>query len=243
MPFRMRHESCRSRAWLIFDVGQNRMRSYSALAILFLAGCANRPAELVIPVTALESGATSVVGRLGKSLGTVMVIEAVVVEVSEKLATFGSVGHQYGLRVESVGGRVLDDPITFRFIVERSGPLVKLASSELGLNQLIDQLTRDGQFPVLTDDGELTESKAVSKAEAESVRNGYVGSRHTLLAFETGVFFGAPVGVPENLGFVFSGPNKFHFSSHLTVFSEAEKQPNKAPEPTPTSVTPPANER
>lgn len=203
------------------------MRSVQSLVILLLlVGCAGPRTQQALPVSEVEAGETVLMGRLGRPLGTVCMIEAVVVEVSPKMHSFGNMGRHYGLRIDRVDGRALDRPVVSRFVIHLGAPLVKVAPNDLALDQLISRMSRPGQYWTVTEDGFLTDFQPVSQDEAAAVRARYVGSKHTLLVYETAEYWGAPKDVPEGYGFAHSDPHEFHLAAHVVVC--AESQPRAA---------------
>jgi len=193
---------------------------FGVILTVVFSGCATKP-DLRTNVADLESGTHQVIGALGKPLGTVVMVEAVVVQVPEIRLTFGSgFGRQYGLRVEKVDGIVLTQPVVLRFGVERSGPLVKLASSDADMDVLVAMLER-GEY-IVGGSGGFSSGPALNQEDAAKVREGYLGSRHTLYAFEDGYFFGAPHGLDlDEYGYIFSYPHSYRFFPRLKVFAPA----------------------
>lgn len=103
-----------------------------------------------MPVSDVEEGKTILVGRLGRPLGTVCTIEAVVVEVPPKMRTFGDMGRHYGLRIDKIDGTKLQKPIVSRFDVHYYAPLVKLAPNDSELDRLIIRMSRSGEYSTVT---------------------------------------------------------------------------------------------
>jgi len=209
--------------------GKTGVKTVAGVILLLLVGCAAPRVQPALPIADFEAGNTVLVGRLGRPLGTVCRVEVVVVEVPPKMKTFGDMGRHYGLRVDKVDGKALDRPVISRFEVNPGGTLVKLAPNDLALDHLISTMSRSGEHWTVTEDGELTKAQPVSPEEAERLRVGYVGSRHTLLVYETAEYWGRPKDIPEKYGFVFSVPHDFHLAAHLVVFAAImEKKPGPA---------------
>lgn len=189
------------------------------LGFVGVSGCSRAPKDRVPVVTApeLTSGAVKIVGALGKPLGTVMGIEAVVASERENNRLVS--GQIFVLHVEKVDGASIAKPVSLRFKVEGM-TAIKVASGEREFEKLLGDLqTPGGTMRIDPLISEFVAGPIFTPAEVEAMRANYVGSRHRLVVYETGVFWGMPDNLPPD-GESFISSQRFGFHSHLVVLAE-----------------------
>lgn len=173
-----------------------RILRTAASVLLCCVGAGERHAEALSEpssVRAEELGGTiQVIGKLQQPIGTVVQIEATIVD-GETLRMKQYEG-AYLLRVESVAGKRLAGSPVLRFEPSGSG----LAADSLALYE-----SKHGKKP-----GPL------SSDEIRELKKGYVGQRLTLLVYETGAFGGIPKNLPPELIWQ---DTAFEFSTRLVV--------------------------
>jgi len=144
-----------------------------------------------ISITDIQSGAISVVGTLTVPLGTVVEIEARIVE--EKPTSIINVVQRYLLEIVRVNGRALANKPLMSFSTTRLGN-ARVAATPANLDALVRDLTTpDGKDRVRSD-------TPISQEEAEKFRRGYVGSTHKLVVHECAWFGGTPANMPPEFG-------------------------------------------
>lgn len=189
------------------------------LGFIVMMGCARASKEgsSIVAAPELTSGAAKILGALGKPLGTVMEIEAVV--VSERENNTMVAGTIFVLRVDKVDGAPIARPVNLRFKVEGK-TVIKVAPGESELTKLLtDMQTPGGTMRIDPLVPMFVEGPTITPAEAEAIRANYVGSRHRLVVYETGVFWGMPDNLPPD-GESFISSQRFGFHSHLVVLAQ-----------------------
>jgi hypothetical protein len=188
--------------------------------IVACGGCGRGVPPPFAQVTArdLASGAVPLIGGLGVPLGTVAEIEGEIVATRHPGKTSVS-GVVFELRVARVDGRALAEPPNLRFRVE-SALVVKVAPDEAALARLITDLQTPGAM-MRSNGVELVgiDPPLMSAAQAAVFREGYVGSRHRLIVYETGMFYGAPANAPPEAISHVRGES-FGFRTHLVVLAQ-----------------------
>ncbi len=182
------------------------MKSYLLRSILFfamaaLAGCAGRSPSAgeprAVSVSELNSG-VAVIGELGVRLGTLVTIEATIVDGDElgSKMNWGS----YLLKVTKVDGNPLNPAPMLHFYV--FGSDVDIEPDHFSLYEM-----KTGKKT-----GELNDR------QIRELNKGYVGRKVRLLAYEEGAFYGNPT-VSESLWdcMIWQSAPNFCFQTRLAV--------------------------
>ncbi|MGH8017100.1 MAG: hypothetical protein ACREIA_02225 [Opitutaceae bacterium] len=202
----------------------------ACLSILFPAWISPAVAETdsrVIHADAIIDGNVVVVGRLSKPFGTALEIECTVVEDRRLILKNPLVPpeHQqmsmlYKLEIQRVDGRLLDAPVVMEFEASETRD-VRVAPSWHALNALVTRLTTPGARLRFDENVEgLFVPDPISVEEAEAFKRDYVGSRHTLIVYESARYEGQPENLPEGYSFFMGGAKAFGFTTYLTVLGE-----------------------
>lgn len=162
----------------------DRLALCPLLLLIALHGCSAPPAsspppQSPAPLTPARLNQLTVTGSLGLPLGTAAEVTAVVVSGRETRMKMDD--GQYLLRVTAVDGRTLAKPVLMHFSSSGLSP-VRVAPNEWALYEL-----KHGEKATQLD------SASVAKLE-----EGFVGSVHNLIVYETGGFSGLP-DVPPRL--------------------------------------------
>jgi hypothetical protein len=155
-------------------------------------------APSTISVEDLASRKVTVIGHLGVPLGTLVEVEATIVGRGESKMSANS----YRLRVESVNRGVLPNPPEMRFGTRGVASRATLPATT---SELAEQQT--GKPSQWTDE------------DLEKWERDFVGSRHTLLAYEEAFFAGIPRN-PDGFPTISYAGYGFHFSTLLVVVDE-----------------------
>jgi hypothetical protein len=177
------------------------------LSLLFLAfGCVADAQEAAKgPITLDELNNRQVVGTLGKPLGTVVEIEAKVIEGSElRLKQFDG---EYLLRVTHVDGNKLDQPAVLQFSTGFS--VVELANDDFSLYELKHH----------------KKASSLNSSQISELQKGYVGRSVRLAVYEVGSFRGVPKGLPKDV--LTWADVSFHFDTSLVILAGREKTTDK----------------
>lgn len=150
-----------------------------------------------------------IIGRLGVPLGTVVEIEAVILD-GDTLNTKAGAG-TYLLKIEKVGGKNLIHPVISDFGVHPWDD-IKLANDPFSL------------YKVITG----AEAHSLKGDDIERFKKGYIGSRCRLLVYESGGFSGIPNGLPGD--YMLWQDHGFGFETYLFVLRVLEHnwRPNNA---------------
>lgn len=171
------------------------------LLILCAAGLANSQEKGAARprITTAQIRNAEIIGSLGVPLGECVQIEAVVTKGGRTKAQAG----RYLLTVTHVAGNELVEPEKCFFYVHRFATArVRLANDAFGLHEL-----QTGNKAGQIDSVEITE-----------LEQGYVGSRVSLLAYETGAFDGIPNNLPKNVA-LWAG-HRYHLMTYLAVMDQ-----------------------
>lgn len=158
----------------------------------------------------ITNGQVMIVGRLGVPLGTVVKVAAKV----EAVTDYFGVVNAYRLAVYRVDGLELETVASFDF---SNWGEARVASTPSQLGELVRKLQIPNSFVQRSPPDFLsTFAPSISAAEAESFREGYIGSTHILFAYEIGEFVGSPRTVPPEVS-EFAPPQEFRFVTSLVV--------------------------
>lgn len=171
-----------------------KFKSAAALCVL-LAGSPLHSAEPAKDnrksISVDELNNLKIIGKLGIPLGLAVAMEATVVAGEGK-----SESGRYFLKVTSVAGKILKEPVTMRFRSANPG----------------DPFPADGFELYKQKTGKTT--GALSGDVQKSLEKDYVGSEVKFLGLESGFFSGTPEGLPDPGAW--QGHN-FQFVSELVV--------------------------
>lgn len=170
-----------------------------AIFVAALPAAAEDTAPPINEISAAKLNSIKVIGELGIPLGQIAQIEATIIsgDSSQMKAYQG----RYLLKVTTVDGKTLGAESVFEF-----------------------SKTPGSQSELASTDFELFELKTGKKAEqltAEQItklREGYLGTRLSLLAYESGGFSGIPKNWPKDM-MPWQGQT-FHFGTRLMVVGE-----------------------
>jgi hypothetical protein len=196
----------------VLAVSHGAYRTYAADGIRSTAAKATVPQT--VTVQDIRSGRASVIGVLGVQLGTVVEIVA---RVSHSRASGGKQVSGYVLEIETIDGEPTREKPILAFAVA-AGSAARLAATENELDGLVRDLVTPGKRTEVVD-GQVIEAEPISRAEADSFRKAYVGSRHKIIAYEYGTFDGAPANVPKDYGYLLP-LSPFGIRTQLRVLGE-----------------------
>ena len=158
------------------------------------------------PITMEEFYERGLLGELGVPIGKMMTVNATVYDGREtRMKAYTS---RYLLKVTAVNGVTLD-----------SEPLMEFHNSQwsgVPLAETHSQLR------------EMLEGEASGKLTAEQIaelKKGYAGKSVTVLAYETGGFFGRPPNLPDNYPQIAS--RGFGFFNELVVVGQPDTKRDK----------------
>ncbi|MGH8019792.1 MAG: hypothetical protein ACREIA_16235, partial [Opitutaceae bacterium] len=126
----------------------------------------------------------------------------------------------FQLKVDHVEGKSLVPSVVMRFVVPDSRS-VFVAPSWHKLEQLLKDLATAGarlRYEPTVPSYVIADT--MTAEEIELFRRNYVGSRHTLVVYETGTFEGRPKNLPEDCERYMSTMLGFTFSTYLVVLAE-----------------------
>ncbi len=167
-----------------------------------------------VAVAEITSGTTTVIGKLGHPLGTVVEVEAIIVAAP---VTGPTSPLTYQLEVHGINNVPLAKPRVLNFLTDINNP-VYVASSQYQLERLLQQLVEVGRHAP-DESGALSEEPPISKAKAAAIQQNYLGSKHRLVVYEAGRLDGTPKNLPEEYGYL--GQRKpFTFETFLKVLAE-----------------------
>ena len=143
---------------------------------------------------------SEIIGELGEPLGECFEIKAVIVKPDAHVKiTLGL----YYLQVTHVNNRKLSEPILYRFAVSHfATENVKVANDGFDLYKLV----HDKQIGSLDSD------------QIRELEKGYLGSKVSLIVYETGGFYGIPENQPETIPL--TQDKGFSFDSQLIVLDQ-----------------------
>ncbi len=169
-------------------------------------------------------GKATIVGLLGKPLGTPVEIVGTILDCPEGEASgmkvSDSLRGRYRIRVEEIAGSFADPTFEMDFFVHRTVE-ANVAHDQRALDDLVKRMTTPGTRWKYDESSDTNvEAPPMTRKEAEEFRASYVGSRHRLLVYETGAFDGAPRGLPREAEDFASNEPEFRFSVFLVVIRE-----------------------
>jgi hypothetical protein len=198
---------------------------FTSFAFIFSAHADKNPNSTVnshtrrneVTSLSIELGETQIIGKLGRPLGTPLIINCL---VEVKTSTTSSGLSTYLLSIESVNGTKLENVVKMEFFVPM-GVFVNVAENSSALDKLATRLgTPGGTSKFSKEHGYIIVEKELTKPEVSKFIHNYLNSRHSLLVYETGGFFGAPTAIPIEYEANIAGMRPFQFKSRLIVIAE-----------------------
>jgi len=190
-----------------------------ALALVFTSQWAWAAASDGEPILVgdIESGSVEIIGRLGKKLGEIMVIDCAIVE---KTSDLRSEWKHFQLKVLSVNGVMREHAIGMDFMVEsRVG--ITVASDSYLLEKLLDNMrSPGGMLKYDVEKNAVYSAGAVPENEVDEYKKAYEGSQHKFVVYESGECRGVPRGVPDDAFPDDLSDAEFKFHTFLVVLAE-----------------------